>query len=583
MVAAAIPTTPSHHKRPFRHHHPHHQNPPTPNRTPLLPSEIDNGFSTAPPPSTRPNSKFAPSRYLSSSSSSSSSRRFPSPLISRPAAQPSVPKRSLSVERRRPTTPLPDSKHCSAVEVSAATKVLRTSSRSLSVSFQGESFSLPISKVKPAPALTPLPQPNSRKSTPERRRLTTVPVRREQLENSKPVDQQRWPAKNRQPDPLTRNLDCGNEKKIGMGSPQSAIRATLQQSVVDDGRRVSFDGRIRSDLCNSDLDNGSAVACDLTASDTDSVSSGSNSGLHEFSATTRGRATPRGISIPARFLQEANAQLRRSQEPGSPLSRAISQPKLIPSKRAVTDSPIMSPRMTSQTQSSPLRGPVRAPSPSKLLLSSPSTLVSSPSRGMPSPSWMRNSSVSSQPSSNTLSILSFAADIRRAKMGENRIEDAHLLRLSYNRNLQWRFVNARADAAILVQRLTAELSYLEEWAVLDRDHSSSLSGAIEALKASTLRLPVIGGARADIRRMKDAVCSAVDVMQAMGSSICSLVSKLEGMSSLVAELTNVVTQEQALLAQCKHLLSTIAAMQVEECSLRTHLLQLRRRSNLTQA
>ncbi|XP_058081947.1 QWRF motif-containing protein 2-like isoform X3 [Magnolia sinica] len=483
MVAAAIPTTPSHHKRPFRHHHPHHQNPPTPNRTPLLPSEIDNGFSTAPPPSTRPNSKFAPSRYLSSSSSSSSSRRFPSPLISRPAAQPSVPKRSLSVERRRPTTPLPDSKHCSAVEVSAATKVLRTSSRSLSVSFQGESFSLPISKVKPAPALTPLPQPNSRKSTPERRRLTTVPVRREQLENSKPVDQQRWPAKNRQPDPLTRNLDCGNEKKIGMGSPQSAIRATLQQSVVDDGRRVSFDGRIRSDLCNSDLDNGSAVACDLTASDTDSVSSGSNSGLHEFSATTRGRATPRGISIPARFLQEANAQLRRSQEPGSPLSRAISQPKLIPSKRAVTDSPIMSPRMTSQTQSSPLRGPVRAPSPSKLLLSSPSTLVSSPSRGMPSPSWMRNSSVSSQPSSNTLSILSFAADIRRAKMGENRIEDAHLLRLSYNRNLQWRFVNARADAAILVQRLTAEKNLYNAW--------ETTSGLRDSVTAKRIQLQLL--------------------------------------------------------------------------------------------
>lgn len=40
-----------------------------------------------------------------------------------------------------------------------------------------------------------------------------------------------------------------------------------------------------------------------------------------------------------------------------------------------------------------------------------------------------------------------------------------------------------------------QLLYMEEWALLDRDHSNSLSGAIEALKASTLRLPVIGGAR----------------------------------------------------------------------------------------
>jgi type III secretory pathway component EscU len=37
--------------------------------------------------------------------------------------------------------------------------------------------------------------------------------------------------------------------------------------------------------------------------------------------------------------------------------------------------------------------------------------------------------------------------------------------------------------------------YLEELALIDQDYSHSLSGAIEALQASTLRLPVVGGAR----------------------------------------------------------------------------------------
>lgn len=37
--------------------------------------------------------------------------------------------------------------------------------------------------------------------------------------------------------------------------------------------------------------------------------------------------------------------------------------------------------------------------------------------------------------------------------------------------------------------------YLEDWAILDRVYSGSLSGATEALKASTLRLPVFGGAK----------------------------------------------------------------------------------------
>jgi hypothetical protein len=60
-------------------------------------------------------------------------------------------------------------------------------------------------------------------------------------------------------------------------------------------------------------------------------------------------------------------------------------------------------------------------------------------------------------SSSTPSILSFSVDLRRGKMGEDRIVDAHMLRLLYNRYLQWRFVNARADATFMVQRLSAEV------------------------------------------------------------------------------------------------------------------------------
>ncbi|KAL0925995.1 hypothetical protein M5K25_004375 [Dendrobium thyrsiflorum] len=70
-----------------------------------------------------------------------------------------------------------------------------------------------------------------------------------------------------------------------------------------------------------------------------------------------------------------------------------------------------------------------------------------------------------------------------------------------------------------------QMVFLEECSLLDREHSSSLSGAIEALEASILRLPVVGGARADLQDVKDAVGSAVDVMQAMGASTYSILSK----------------------------------------------------------
>ncbi|XP_059313922.1 QWRF motif-containing protein 2 [Lycium ferocissimum] len=607
-----------------------------PRRPPLLPSEKDNnGVSTNPK---RPKSRTVQSRYMSPSpstsssnsssvSSTSSSRRFPSPLVSRNTTPVSVPKRSVSVDRSRrsntvsrPLTADLDSKLSNVGEVSAATKLLVTSTRSLSVSFQGETFSFPVSKTKAAP-----PSPNLsslRKGTPERRR-TSTPLRNgaDQLENSKPVDQHRWPGRARpgQGNPLMRSLDCSNgerNKVIGSGN----VIRTLQQSMIDE-RRASFDGRLSLDLGNAEplkaVEEGnnvneSSLPSDLTASDTDSVSSGSTSGVQECGgsgARIRG-GVPRGIVVSARFWQETNSRLRRLQDPGSPLSASPGSKSSVPPKlrKYSSDVPISSPR----TMSSPIRGGgIRSASPSKLI-------GSSPSRGMPSPSRVRN--VVSTINSNfveTPSVLSFAVDVRRGKVGENKIVDAHLLRLLYNRHLQWRFVNATTEATLLVQKHSAEktlwnawitisdlrdtvtkkrhrlqllrqklklasilkgqMMSLEVWASFDKEHSISLLGAIEALKASTLRLPVVG-ANIDIQNLKDAVSSAHSVMQAMATSVGSILGKVEELNSLVSELAKVTAKEQASLEQCKDFLSMIATMQVKDCSLRTHVIQHNRRS-----
>ncbi|KDP41636.1 hypothetical protein JCGZ_16043 [Jatropha curcas] len=603
-----------------------------PTRPPLLPSDPDNALAPR-----RPKSREVTSRYMSSSSSSSSTaKRSPSPLISRPtgmmtpmSSTPSTIKRAQSVERKRPTTPRPNSfdlriGNGNAGEVSNAQRMLITSTRSLSVSFQGESFSLQVSKAKPAPS--PI---SSRKGTPERRKATPTPARvADQVENSRPVEHQRWPARLRQPNSLTRSMDCTDDRKrlIGSGVNMNVVRA-LQSSLVDN--RSSIESRLSSDSSNIDSEtpvevNGSNGHCDPPAtSDTESVSSG---GTSEGTGNAAGQAQrgPRGIMVPARFWQETNNRLRRQPEPGSPVSKTAglkgtAPPKLTASKKLI-DNPTSSPKgvVNSRGQLSPIRGgALRPASPSKLGTMS-ATL--SPMRGV-SPSRMRNNGgavVSSNLSNlnNTPSILSFAADIRRSKSGEHRILEVHLLRILYNRLLQWRFVNARADTTLSAQRLNAERSlydarittsrlresvkakrielqclrqnlklisilkgqmlYLEEFALLDHDFSRSLSGAIEALRASILRLPVVGGARADVQNVKDAICSAVDVMQAMASSICLLLSKVGEVNSLVAELANVATKERALLDQCRDLLSITAAMEVKESSLRTHFIQLKR-------
>ncbi|GMI74594.1 QWRF domain containing 2 [Hibiscus trionum] len=551
----------------------------------------------------KPRGRQVPSRYLSPSPSPSAAAkvpaRFPSPLISRStnttagnkttAAFPSpLPKRSQSVDRRRPGGQVSKGSNVDSTELSAASKMLMASTRSLSVSFQGEAFPLPISKTKSQVGST-----LTRKATPERRRATPV---RDHGENSKPLDQHRWPARTRQgnsgSNPLSRSLDYFGERNLLGGSGAVMVKSLQQSLMLDESsRRTSFDANCVNE-----------ASCDLTASDTDSVSSGStNSGMQECGGNviSNGRSASRSVLASARFWQETNSRLRRLQDSGSPLFTSP-EPRI---------GAMSSPR----TMASPNRGCARSGSPSKLWTSSASSAL----RGL-SPARVRNA-VGGQmigDSVNTPSILSFSVDIRRGKVGEDRIVDAHTLRLLYNRYLQWRFANARAEAVFMAQEFRAEkdlwnawvttselqysvtlkrikllllrqklkltsilkgqISHLEAWAVLDGDHTSSLLGATEALKASTLRLPIIGKAIVDIQDLKDAVSSAVDVMHGMASSICSLSSEVKEVNSLVNELVSVAANERLLLEQCKDHLSMLAAIQVNNCSLRSHILQLNR-------
>ncbi|KAL3814303.1 hypothetical protein ACJIZ3_015571 [Penstemon smallii] len=572
-------------------------------RSPLLPSEKDHSSNGVTNNKRKPKSKIVSSRYMSpspststststsnsssvSSYSSSSSKKYPFPLVSQNST-PIGPKRAVSVDRRRPASIRPlahdlDSKNANGA--AAATKILFTSTRSLSVSFQGEAFSLPVSKTKVAP-----PSPNLtsvRKGTPERKR-TSTPLRGkgdgggDLVENSKPIDQHRWPARNR----TVNNLS----------------------------RRPSVDGnRLSLDLVNSELLKArNSIESDLTASDSDSVSSGSTSGVQECSGASHGLNVPRGIVVSARFWQETNSRLRKLQDSGSPLSKSPGS-NLMKLKRYTSDGnfTVLSPRTTS----SPIRGGIRPASPSKVM----TPVGLSPSRGY-SPSRIRNAvSTINNNFTETPSVLSFAVDVRRGKVGESRIVDAHLLRLFYNRHLQWRFVNARTEAVLLVQKhsvqkclwnawitisdlrdsvtkkrhrlqllrqklklasiLEGQMTFLEDWASLDKDNSISLLGAIEALKATTLRLPVVGGAIADVQSLKDAISSAVDVMQTMASSMCSLLPTVNEVNSLVTELAKVTAKERALLEQCTYFISLLASMQVKDSSLRTHILQHNRLS-----
>lgn len=607
--------------------------PQNPKRPPLLPSEAENNGIR------RPKSREVSSRYLSSVSSSttttsttsssnssysssystnSTPRRFPSPMVPRNGNVVSTP-RSQSVERvRRVPTPRPVTP---GGEISQAAKMLVNSKRSLSVSFQGDSALKSGSKTKESPVMMNVS--SVRKGTPERRKAGVTPVR-DQRENWKASEKQRWPGRMTNENMLSRSVDFTSER-AKLGGSGSVVRA-LQKSMQDERfSKVSAESKLKHLRMGESVDLGSSRSteeiCDHVVSDGSSVSSENVGGVQECE-----RGGQRGIVVPARVWQETASRIRRlPEQPGSPARKNSGlrtvglvppvPPKLLGTKKLMIDSPSSSPRGVSASRglSSPLRGAVRPASPSRSVSSS----NSSPMRGT-SPSRVRNGLGSTPLTSNlssTSSILSFAADARRGKVGENRIVDAHQLRLLYNQQLQWRFANARADAAMVVKKGIAEKSLynawlttarlrnsvkskrnelqllrqnlkthsilkgqmpcLENWDLTEKDHSSSLSGAIEALESSTLRLPLVGGAKADIHNLEDAICSAVDVMQGMASSICHLQTKVEHANLLASELASITSDERASLDQCRDLLSTLTAMQVKDCSLRTHLLQLK--------
>uniref|UniRef100_A0A5B6YQH4 Putative QWRF motif-containing protein 8 n=1 Tax=Davidia involucrata TaxID=16924 RepID=A0A5B6YQH4_DAVIN len=558
-------------------------------RPPLVPADKINGTTRC------SRTREVSSRYRSPiPSTSSGPRRFPSPNITRTVAASSqlVTKRAISAERKRPSPP--PSPTCPSTPVHDTSTGGRlpevlwpTKMRSLIVSFQSDTFSLPISKrEKPvAHALSDLTlkpssnvahkqaPPVSRKPTPERKRSPLKGKNAvDQSENSKPVDglharlvdQHRWPSRTGgkvSSNALNRSMDL-TDKRIGISSL----------------RRMSIPG-------------GTIKPLPKASSDAVRLASMDEIGRVDFKAclvddkSLRESGLPKLVSSSSLERTTLLTPAVRSRSLPTPASRPPSRPS--------------SPNKTSSVS--------RGVSPSRTRSLNPS-----PSRGV-SPSRIRASSPSRQSNSST-SVLTFIADIRRGKKGTNQIEDAHQLRLLYNRHLQWRYANARADAVLYNQKVTSEkmlynvgrttsdlwdsvtekridlqqlrlklklysvlneqMAYLNDWASIERDHTSSLSRAIEDLQASTLRLPVAGGARADIETVKAAVWSAIDVMQAMGSSIYSILSRVEGINCLVSELADLAVQERAMLDECEALLGSTAAMQVEEYSLRTHLIQL---------
>ncbi|KAL4347922.1 hypothetical protein GQ457_17G025860 [Hibiscus cannabinus] len=194
--------------------------------------------------------------------------------------------------------------------------------------------------------------------------------------------------------------------------------------------------------------------------------------------------------------------------------------------------------------------------------------------------------------------------IRASKKVSRHQEDLHSLKLFYNCYLQWRYANAKAEASTQIQKretermlyslevkisemydcvkrkrmelqllqrmntlsqiLESQMPYLEEWSDFQGDYLNSLLETIQSLSNISLRLPTSGNVKADTREIGEAISSAIKMMELIA----------EEMEILVSELARVAIRERAVIEECGDLLHKTNTYQVEECSLRGHLVSI---------
>lgn len=205
-------------------------------------------------------------------------------------------------------------------------------------------------------------------------------------------------------------------------------------------------------------------------------------------------------------------------------------------------------------------------------------------------------------------------DTKKGKKGSSHQEEVHSLRLLYNRHLQWRYANAKAESSMeaqqresekalyslalkisefrdsvnlkrlevqLLQRaktlltlLEPQIPYLDEWSTLEEEYSVSLTEATEALLNASVQLPVGGNVKADAREVGEAINSAMKLMESIVFHVQRFMSKVEETDMSISELARIVGGERALIGECGSSLARAYKSQVEECSLRSQLMQI---------
>ncbi|TVU40315.1 hypothetical protein EJB05_13773, partial [Eragrostis curvula] len=509
--------------------------------------------------------KTVSSRYLSPFSKSTSTMPAPSSATasvaattSRRSASPAPRRAASTAERVQPPNKI------STADAVASSGSATATTRTLSVAFQTPTYCLDTNKARSvSPAAAAAFSPGKRISS-----TAAASVRAKVSEGGQ--NTYRWPSSATRTSSSNDAGALATRQEYSVSNYKRSARVGPTRAFDETPRRASVDGASANEYLRA-----------LLSSDTeDSASSG---GSRDGLGADKPPATASGPRLSARFARDAVGT--RSDRFAYPAS-AVASPSPPVKRRSLFNGFLSS----SPFSKLPLK---KQQLPSKPVGSSFRMTAENPSRPRRS---MELPGLAGKLQGKACSL--------DKTPGPNKTEEEHQLKLLYTRHLQWRLANAQAAAVRSSQRAAAEktligawitilrkrklltvtklqlqllrnncklmavlrgqILYLEEWSSLERVYANSLSGTALALNATVLRLPVSDGAKADIQALKDAVGSAIDVMQRIGNSTSIQLSKLPQANVLVSQLSRVAIQELVLMARCRVLLSTLASMHVSE-------------------
>ncbi|XP_038976634.1 QWRF motif-containing protein 7 isoform X1 [Phoenix dactylifera] len=203
---------------------------------------------------------------------------------------------------------------------------------------------------------------------------------------------------------------------------------------------------------------------------------------------------------------------------------------------------------------------------------------------------------------------------RRKKEPSAREEAAHQLRMLTARLLQWRFANARAEAAIectkfkaekklfyawlkvnelrnivaakriLIQRrkhkmkvariLSPQIRLLEQWEPHAKRHLEATAALGRVLGTICLAIPLTEGAQANMISVHRYTCIAMDIMRETEANARIFYSKqVENISSMLCELVSTVRQEIEGLEELMKISEVITSLEMQETSIRANMIQ----------